>query len=360
MSWQFPQGIEVLMKKASIDPDFAELLLVDREAAAREIGLELDRSEAMMLKAVPTEQLEAIIVQTIVPHEHRRTFLGKAAAAMLAALGATTAGLAEAGLKSGGAGGIQPKGGSMGIRPEPLENEAKAASTREVQVIAVIADRLGIAVGTISRRSTLAGDLRVDAEKREALRRSLQIQFKIAVSSKTFAPLVTVGDVIDCVDKATGIEPRVIKVIAEELRIDQRPIGCETSLVDDLKVTPAQRSGLRKELSKVFRIYIPWKTFLEFRTVGEVVSYVDKIIKRRDAAKQPKEPPVPPSPVTRGVRPDPPPMSRGNQPDVPSPGSFGGIRPGSPPPPRPSGPMEQAEQARRQAEELRKRMRGGR
>ena len=89
MSWQFPQGIEVLVKKASIDPDFAELLLTDRQAAAREIELGLDPSEAMMLEAVPAEQLEAIIAQTIVPHEHRRAFLGKAAAAMLAALGAT-------------------------------------------------------------------------------------------------------------------------------------------------------------------------------------------------------------------------------------------------------------------------------
>ena len=118
MSWQFPQGIEVLVKKASIDPDFAELLLVDREAAAREIGLELDRSEAMMLAAVPTEQLEAIIARTIVPNEHRRAFLGKAAAAMLAAIGLASPGCARPDH-------LRPVGGSR--PPGPVGKAPEAA-----------------------------------------------------------------------------------------------------------------------------------------------------------------------------------------------------------------------------------------
>lgn len=82
-----PRGIEVLVKKAAVDPEFKELLLQRRAAAADEIGLALDPAEAMMLAAAPRVHLEAVIAQTSVPEEHRRAFLGKAAVAMLAAIG---------------------------------------------------------------------------------------------------------------------------------------------------------------------------------------------------------------------------------------------------------------------------------
>jgi hypothetical protein len=90
MSEPIPQGIEVLVKKASVDPLFRALLLDRPEAAVAEIGLELGPAEAMMLRSVPREQLAAVIARTSVPEEHRRTFLGQAAAAMLAALGIAT------------------------------------------------------------------------------------------------------------------------------------------------------------------------------------------------------------------------------------------------------------------------------
>ena len=86
MSRQIPQGIEVLVLKAAVDPDFKQLLLQQRTVAAAAIGLALTAAEATMLAAVPAAQLEAIIARTSVPQEHRRTFLGHAAAAMLAAL----------------------------------------------------------------------------------------------------------------------------------------------------------------------------------------------------------------------------------------------------------------------------------
>ena len=88
-----PRGIEVLLKKAAVDPAFKELLLRDRAGAAETIGLVLEPAEAMMLAAAPAEQLEAVIGRTTVPLEHRRVFLGQAAAAMLAALGLMTGGL---------------------------------------------------------------------------------------------------------------------------------------------------------------------------------------------------------------------------------------------------------------------------
>jgi hypothetical protein len=82
-----PRGIEVLVKKASVDSTFRQVLLEKRAAAATEIGLELSATEADMLKSVPRSQIEQIIENTTVPDEHRRVFLGKIAASMLAVLG---------------------------------------------------------------------------------------------------------------------------------------------------------------------------------------------------------------------------------------------------------------------------------
>jgi hypothetical protein len=87
-----PRGIEVLVKKASVDPEFKILLLDRREAAAEEIGLVLEPAEALMLRSVPAGQLEAIIASTKVDPGSRRTFLGKVAAAMLAAIAVGQAG----------------------------------------------------------------------------------------------------------------------------------------------------------------------------------------------------------------------------------------------------------------------------
>jgi hypothetical protein len=84
MSQATARGIEVLVKKAAVDPAFKALLLDRRAAAAADIGLELSPSESLMLVTVPRAQLETIIARTMVPAEHRRAFLGKAAAAMLA------------------------------------------------------------------------------------------------------------------------------------------------------------------------------------------------------------------------------------------------------------------------------------
>ncbi len=92
---QIPRGIEVLVKKASVDPQFKAVLLSRRAEAADEIGLALDPAEAMMLTVVPAAQLESIIAQTSVPDRDRRAFLGKVAAAMLATIGLTVPGCGE-------------------------------------------------------------------------------------------------------------------------------------------------------------------------------------------------------------------------------------------------------------------------
>ncbi|UCE27639.1 MAG: hypothetical protein JSW52_02485 [Candidatus Coatesbacteria bacterium] len=86
-----PRGIEVLVKKAAVDPEFRAMLLSERSAGAAEIGLELSDAEAAMLDGVPETQLERIIANTTVSLKLRPAFMGRAAVVMLAALGVVTA-----------------------------------------------------------------------------------------------------------------------------------------------------------------------------------------------------------------------------------------------------------------------------
>lgn len=82
-----PRGLEVLIKKAAVDPTFKKILFEKRAAAAEAIGLKLTGTEQAMLAAVPLPQLEGIIAHTRVSPGLRPAFLGYAAGAMLAALG---------------------------------------------------------------------------------------------------------------------------------------------------------------------------------------------------------------------------------------------------------------------------------
>ncbi|MCP4231927.1 MAG: hypothetical protein GY771_17500, partial [bacterium] len=82
-----PRGIEILVKKASVDGAFRRHLLTERSGAAERIGLELDPAEAAMLDAIPEAQLVATIEKTKVTPLLRPAFTGYAAAAMLAAGG---------------------------------------------------------------------------------------------------------------------------------------------------------------------------------------------------------------------------------------------------------------------------------
>ena len=93
-----PRGIEVLVKKAAVDAEFRTLLLEQRGTAAASIELQLDPAESAILNAIPQTQLARIVDQTVVGSELRSAFLGRAAAVMLAALGAgIAAGCGKAG-----------------------------------------------------------------------------------------------------------------------------------------------------------------------------------------------------------------------------------------------------------------------
>lgn len=85
-----PRGLEILLKKAKVDPTFRSLLQADPEAAAASIDLILTDSERSILANVPPEGLRTMIDKAFVPRQHVSTFLTQSAAAMLAVVLSTT------------------------------------------------------------------------------------------------------------------------------------------------------------------------------------------------------------------------------------------------------------------------------
>ena len=129
-------GIEVLLRKASVDSEFRRLLLTERAAAAEEISLELTPAEESILASVPEADLVRMIDKIEVPEAHRTAFMGKTAAVMLAiVVGAglivTCSTVLTTGIRPDeGFDGDQPQDSepdddenepTRGIRPDPVE-----------------------------------------------------------------------------------------------------------------------------------------------------------------------------------------------------------------------------------------------
>jgi hypothetical protein len=134
-----PRGIEVVVKKASLDPAFRALLLERRAAAAREIGLELTPAETAILDSVPEAQLQAMVDHTTVPDSQRRAFLGTLGAAMLSAVvaGCTPPTATATPVEVTGIRPAEPTATptlpvvEKGIRPEDMTRKAESTPTVE-------------------------------------------------------------------------------------------------------------------------------------------------------------------------------------------------------------------------------------
>jgi Type II secretion system (T2SS), protein G len=79
-------GIEILLKKASVDESFASLLLESPERAAHLISLRLQDSELGVLVNTPKSTLQAMIYNTTVKRHQLAAFKTLSASLMLAAI----------------------------------------------------------------------------------------------------------------------------------------------------------------------------------------------------------------------------------------------------------------------------------
>jgi hypothetical protein len=81
-----PHGIEILLKKASVDDEFAKVLLESPEDAARLISLELQDAERRILVNTPKGTLRTMIGHTTVKRHQLSAYKTMSAALMLAAI----------------------------------------------------------------------------------------------------------------------------------------------------------------------------------------------------------------------------------------------------------------------------------
>lgn len=212
----FPSyGIEILLKKAAVDPGFRELLLQNSEDAAAQIGLELDPAELGLIRTFPREQLATIIAQTEVPHSHRRAFLGSAAAAMLAALLSTNEAFAggppQQRGSSGGYGGVRadvPKNvparetTSYGIRPDvPASIPPDIPVARRLPIL--LEQQFRVPRDKWKPSTTI----RTDETSLPKLRQAIYKEFDVRMPVKTLKSLKTVKKLTEYIeDSLVGYE----------------------------------------------------------------------------------------------------------------------------------------------------------
>ena len=315
MSQAIPRGIEVLVKKASVDAAFKALLLADCPTAAARIGLELDAAEAALLRAVPQDQLEAIIERASVPEEHRRTFLGQAAAAMLTVLG-LTAPLAVA----------ETPHPSQGIPPDrPKLPPNWRPPTTEEQVAMYLAEILGLDRNKYGRDKAkdnkellgkkLVKDLGATEEQLRSLHGTLQIAFGLELPDVAFYRQQTGKEVADYIDsrrkaakRPLTVEEQVIGVIAGELQFSGQTILADDGVRKEfLQGNMAKKWGAKPEnlarirvaLEQKFNLVVAEAKFKQAETVKQVVELLEGLVK----AVQPPSPAV-----SRGSRPGTPPL----------------------------------------------------
>lgn len=165
-----PRGIEVLLKKASVDAEFRKLLLEQRAEAAGKINLELTPAEVAMLSHIPQKQLKAIIEKTQVKPEDRRVFLGKAAALMLAVLGVKLAGCDSESDTTGSR--TDRPSDSQGNRPDipepnrPVQTES-IAGIQPVQTKGIQPDRPPVSRGISPDRPPISRGIKPDRPKKK-------------------------------------------------------------------------------------------------------------------------------------------------------------------------------------------------
>jgi hypothetical protein len=288
---EIPRGIEVLVSKASLDAEFRTLLLERRAEAADEIGLALSPAESMMLAAIPAAQLEAVIARTKVDPSNRRAFLGRAAAVMLVALGPALAHRkAEGGW--GGTDGIMPDRPPERRKNASLVVHAKSDFRYITQFTYGITDKEVFAkrqaeVVRVNRLLPRALELARQAWGQDASRKGVPFPMK---RPRPFR-IIRLGDFAD---EAEAQELMRARQAANQKRLDAL----------------AERNARR--LAAMGRAEREAETARQ-EALREAEELFAKTLRDLIAAQSTQ----PPAGVTRGIRPDHPPPTRGTRPDRP-------------------------------------------
>ncbi|MDD3382064.1 MAG: acyl carrier protein [Bacilli bacterium] len=69
---------------------------------------------------------------------------------------------------------------------------------------------------------------------------------------------------------------KVRKIIAEELKVDEKNISMETRLIEDLKADSIDSIQLIMALEEEFNISISDDTVQKIKTIGDIVEIIEK------------------------------------------------------------------------------------
>ena len=76
-----------------------------------------------------------------------------------------------------------------------------------------------------------------------------------------------------------SIEEEVIKIVAEQFKIEESQINRNTKFVDDLKAKSIQIIEMCATMEDQFDIEIDMEEARKNKTVGEAIDYIEKLLK---------------------------------------------------------------------------------
>ena len=78
-----------------------------------------------------------------------------------------------------------------------------------------------------------------------------------------------------------SIEEEVIKIVAEQFKIEESQINRNTKFVDDLKAKSIQIIEMCATMEDQFDIEIDMEEVRKNKTVGEAIDYIEKLLKEK-------------------------------------------------------------------------------
>ncbi|RLF95996.1 acyl carrier protein [Thermococci archaeon] len=78
-----------------------------------------------------------------------------------------------------------------------------------------------------------------------------------------------------------SIEEEVIKIVAEQFKIEESQINRNTKFVDDLKAKSIQIIEMCATMEDQFDIEIDMEEARKNKTVGEAIDYIEKLLKEK-------------------------------------------------------------------------------